>query len=108
MALLNPGLVHIDQTGMAGVAKKLGIPYAPCLLGFEGHGGNRTPTVRGIVVHEHNEQLIREAGTEVQSFEAEQACNDRRRFILLQWKRLMVGLLTKDRLEREYGNDGNE
>ena len=108
LALLNPGLVHIDQTGMAGVAKKLGIPYAPCLLGFEGHGGNRTPTVRGIVVHEHNEQLIREAGTEVQSFEAEQACNDRRRFILLQWKRLMVGLLTKDRLEREYGNDGNE
>jgi Rad4 beta-hairpin domain 3/Rad4 beta-hairpin domain 1 len=108
LALLNPGLVHIDQTGLAGVAKKLGIPYAPCLLGFEGHGGNRTPTVRGIVVHAHNEQLIREAGAEVHSFEVEQACSDRRRFLLLQWKRLMVGLLTKDRLEREYGNDDNK
>jgi xeroderma pigmentosum group C-complementing protein len=108
LALLNPGLVHIDQTGLAGVAKKLGIPYAPCLLGFEGHGGNRTPTVRGIVVHAHNEQLIREAGTEIQSFEVEKECSDRRRFLLLQWKRLMVGLLTKDRLEREYGNDDNK
>ena len=105
LALLNPGLVHIDQTGLAGVAKKLGIPYAPCLLGFEGHGGNRTPTVRGIVVHEHNEQLIREAGVEVQNFQVEKECNDRRRYLLLQWKRLMVGLLTKDRLDREYGGE---
>jgi xeroderma pigmentosum group C-complementing protein len=105
LALLNPGLVHIDQTGLAVVAKKLGIPYVPCLLGFEGHGGNRTPTVRGIVVHEHNAQIIREAGVEVQSYEIEQECNDRRRSLLLSWKRLMVGLLTKDRLDREYGQE---
>jgi xeroderma pigmentosum group C-complementing protein len=103
LALLNPGLVHIDQSGLANVAKKLGIPYAPCLVGFEGHGGNRTPTIRGIVVHEHNEPIIREAGIEVQSYEIEQQCKDRRRSLLLMWKRLMVGLLTKDRLDREYG-----
>jgi xeroderma pigmentosum group C-complementing protein len=39
LELLNPGLVHIDQRGIAKVAKKLGIPYAPCMLGFEGQGG---------------------------------------------------------------------
>ena len=54
LKLLNPGLVHLDEVGASKVAKKLGIPYAPCLLGFEGHGGNRTPSIRGIVVHEHN------------------------------------------------------
>lgn len=105
LALLNPGLVHIDQGGLGTVAKKLGIPYAPCLLGFEGHGGNRTPTVCGIVVHQHNEELIRAAGVEVASHAIEQEHNDRRQAILLRWKRLMVGLLTKARLDREYGSE---
>jgi xeroderma pigmentosum group C-complementing protein len=105
LALLNPGLVHIDQRGIATVAKKLGIPYAPCLLGFEGHGGNRTPTIRGIVVHQHNEQLVREAGMEVTSHAMQQEHDDRRKAIHLRWKRLMVGLLTKARVEREYGDD---
>lgn len=109
LALINPGLVHIDQKGLAVVAKNLGIPYAPCLLGFEGgRGGHRTPLVRGIVVHEHNAQLVREAGVEVHSHAIEQECQDRRHSILLRWKRLMVGLLTKDRIEREYGSDDNE
>lgn len=104
LALLNPGLAHIDQRGMAKVAKNLGIPYAPCLLGFEGHGGNRTPTVRGIVVHDHNALLIREAGAEVAGHSLQQEHEDRRKRTLLLWKKLMVGLVTQDRLEREYGN----
>jgi len=74
-------------------------------LGFEGHGGNRTPTIRGIVVHAHNAPLIREAGAEVQHHAVEKEHEDRRQAVLLRWKRLMVGLLTKERLDREYGSD---
>jgi Rad4 beta-hairpin domain 3 len=85
------------------VAKKLSIPYAPCLLGFEGHGGNRTPTIRGIVVHAHNERLMREASAEVSSYTMQQEQDSRRHGALQRWKKLFVGLLTKDRLEREYG-----
>jgi Rad4 beta-hairpin domain 3/Rad4 transglutaminase-like domain/Rad4 beta-hairpin domain 1/Rad4 beta-hairpin domain 2 len=108
LALLNPGLVHIDQPGLAAVAKKLGIPYAPCLLGFEGHGGNRTPMIRGIVVHKHNERLIREAAVEWQNHEAEVNDAKRRKTVLSRWKRLMVGLLTKERLDIEYGGEDEE
>ena len=103
LALLNPGLVHIDQPHVAKVAKKLGIPYVPCLLGFEGHGGNRTPTIRGIVVHRHNEELLREAHEEMASFLLQEEHENRERSILLRWKRLLVGVLTKERLERAYG-----
>jgi len=85
------------------VAKKLSIPYAPCLLGFEGHGGNRTPTIRGIVVHEHNAELLREAFTEYASSALEQEFEQRHASIYLKWKRLIVGILTKARLEEEYG-----
>lgn len=105
LALLNPGLVHIDERFVAKVAKRLGVAYAPCLLGFEGHGGNRTPTIRGIVVHAHNEELLREAHAEMASHFLQEEHDKKQQAILLRWKRLLVGVLTKDRLEREYGDN---
>lgn len=103
LALINPGLTHIDLPRLASIAKKLGIPYSPCMLGYEGHGGSGTPTIRGIVVHDHNVALLREAHVEWESHAIEKEQEDRRKEILKRWKRLVVGILTKDRLDREYG-----
>jgi len=102
LALINPGLEHIELRNIAKVAKKLNIPYAPCLLGFEGHGGNRTPTIRGIVVHEHNVELLREAHIEWESQIVEKDYKERERLIYGRWKRLIMGMLEKKRLEKEY------
>ena len=102
-ALLNPGLTHMDQTGLAPIARKLGIPYAPCMLGYDGHGGNRTAMIRGIVVHNQNVELLREASVEWESHAVEVENQERRFAILRRWKRLVVGMLTKERLDREYG-----
>lgn len=102
LALINPGLEHIELRNIAKVAKKLNIPYAPCLLGFEGHGGNRTPTIRGIVVHEHNVELLREAHIEWESQMVEKDYKERERLIYGRWKRLIKGMLEKKRLEKEY------
>jgi xeroderma pigmentosum group C-complementing protein len=74
-------------------------------LGFEGHGGNRTPTIRGIVVHEHNDELLREAHVEMESQLVEDEYKERQRLIYGKWKRLIKGVLTKERLAREYVND---
>jgi len=108
LALINPGLIYLEVRGIAKVAKKLEIPYAPCLLGFEGHGGNRIPTIRGIVVHEHNADLLRCAYTEWESQAVEQEHTQRRKAIYGRWKRLIVGILTKERLDRQYGGEENE
>jgi xeroderma pigmentosum group C-complementing protein len=106
LRLLNPGLCHIDEPRIAIVAKQLGIPYAPCLLGFEGHGGNTpTPCIRGIVVHQLNEEILREAHVEMASQFLEQSHEDHQRAVYGRWKKLLVGMLTKDRLEREYGDE---
>ncbi|GAX09508.1 xeroderma pigmentosum group C-complementing protein [Fistulifera solaris] len=107
-ALLPPGLLHIDVRGAAAVAKKLCIPYAPCLIGFEGHGGNRTPSISGIAVHEHNADLVREAMREVSQYEMLNEEERRRKTVLQRWKKVMVGLLLKERIEREYGISENE
>ena len=102
--LLNPGLTHMEEPRLAGIARKLGIPYAPCMLGFERHGGRGTPSIRGIVVHDHNVGLIREAAIEWESHVVEKERNERRKEVLKKWKRLVIGLLTKERLERDYGD----
>ncbi len=102
-ALLNPGLTHMDQTGLAPIARKLGIPYAPCMLGYDGKGVNRIVTIRGIVVHDHNVALMREASIEWESHAVEVEHMERQDAILRRWKRLVVGILTKERLDREYG-----
>ena len=105
LELLNPGLVHLDERRISMAAKKLGILYAPCLLGFEGHGGNRVPVIRGIVVHAHNADLLREANVEIQSGMLEQDNSKRQHEIYSRWKRLIVGLLTKERLEKDYPDE---
>jgi len=98
LALINPGLAHIDLPRVAPIARKLGIPYAPCMLGFE----KRAPSIRGIVVHDHNVDLLKEARLEWESHAVEKEREDRRKQVLNRWKRLVVGVMTKERLEREY------
>jgi xeroderma pigmentosum group C-complementing protein len=73
------------------------------MLGYDGHGGNRTATIRGIVVHDQNVELLREASVEWESHAVEVENQERRFAILRRWKRLVVGMLTKERLDREYG-----
>ena len=112
LELLNPGLVHVELHRIAKVAKKLNLPYAPCLLGFESNGvrggGGRKPTIRGIVIHEHNEELLREAHAGMSDYLLQQEYDDKKHSILSKWKRLLFGILTKDRLEREYGVDNDD
>lgn len=99
LALINPGLTHMDRKGLAPIAKKLGIPYAPCMLGYEGSHA----VVRGIVVHSHNVELMQMASVEYESHAVEKQRENKRKEIIKKWKRLVVGLMTKERLDREYG-----
>ena len=63
LVLLNPGLVHLRKKRIANVAKKLSILYAPRLVRFEG----AKPKIQGIVVHEHNSELLFEGHVECES-----------------------------------------
>lgn len=73
------------------------------MLGFEGNQGNCTPKIRGIVVHQHNKELVEEAFVEFQQHVEEQQETDRQRRVLGRWKKLINSLLVKNRLEKEYG-----
>ncbi|KAL7580146.1 hypothetical protein ACA910_012902 [Epithemia clementina (nom. ined.)] len=103
LALINPGLVHVDIPGDAvQAAKVLGVPYAPCLIGF-GNTGHGTPVIRGIVVHSHNAVMIEQAAAQIRQHKDELEQSSRERMALRRWKKLMHGILIKQRVEREYG-----
>ena len=103
LGLLNPGLVHIDMPGEAvHAAKVLGVPYAPCLIGF-GTSGKGGPVVRGIVVHSHNAAVIQQATEEIRQHKYEKENDERQERAKKLWKKLMVGILVKQRVAREYG-----
>ena len=47
---LPPGTAHLRGQGLAGVARLLGIDFAPALAGFDPQGGRMVPRIDGIVV----------------------------------------------------------
>jgi len=75
-AMINPGLEHIKEARMSLVAKKLGIPYAPCLVGFK--APLRTTS---IVVHHQNVNLLREAYVEFESHNVEKEYQKKQKLI---------------------------
>lgn len=105
LALIPPGLIHLEKPRMAFIAKKLAIPYAPCLVGFERFKGNGAPMVQGIVVHQGNADIILEAYAEWESKEIEDQLNDHQTKIIGRWKRLVFAALTDERLKKKYEND---
>lgn len=57
---LPPGTVHLRLPRVYLVAKKLGIDYAPAMIGFEFRKGGSTPVFEGIVVCTEFKDLILE------------------------------------------------
>lgn len=72
-AHLPPGAVHVRGGRPAQAAKKLGIRYAPAMLGFEGQGRSARPVVEGIVVHESAEEAVRDASRAMEEQRAKKA-----------------------------------
>lgn len=73
-AHLPPGAAHVRGVSRpAQAAKRLGIRYAPAMLGFEGQGRGARPVVDGIVVHESAVDAVRDACRAMQEQRAEKA-----------------------------------
>lgn len=103
------------------IAKEKKIKFAPCLTGFESNnnksdpsfyipGGQTsnsawTPKIRGIVIHEHNKDTISSEFEYWKNDLLEEENEKRRSRIYRQWRKLIKGMLTKDRLDREYGDE---
>ncbi|TPX63489.1 hypothetical protein SpCBS45565_g06575 [Spizellomyces sp. 'palustris'] len=100
--MLPIGAVHLQLNGVGRLAKKLGIDYANAVVGFEFHAGRSTPVINGIVVAEEFEDILIAAYEENLQLLREQEIKKRQRRVYIRWKKLIVSVLTKERLMREY------
>ncbi|CAH0552006.1 unnamed protein product [Brassicogethes aeneus] len=102
LCMLPKKCVHLQLPGLNKVARKLNIDCAAAIVGFDFHGGWSHPTYDGFVVcEEFKDTLIaawEEEQIEIEKKEGEKI--DKR--VYGNWKRLIKGLLIRERLKRKY------
>ncbi|XP_073122136.1 DNA repair protein RAD4 isoform X2 [Henckelia pumila] len=100
---LPPGTVHLPLPRIQHVARRLGIDFAPAMVGFEYRNDRSFPVFEGIVVCEEFKESILEAyAEEEERRNAEQKKQDEVR-ALSRWYQLLSSIVIRQRLNNSYG-----
>jgi len=100
--MLPAGTVHIPIQGMKAVVRKTGIDAAPAMVGWEFSGGGAHPVYDGVVVCQENAEVLMDAWNQEQEVQARRAEEKREKRVLDNWKRLIRGLVNKQRIMAKY------
>lgn len=100
--MLPPGTVHIPINGMKVVIRKCGIDAAPAMVGWDFSGGGAHPVYDGVVVCQENADALMDAWNQEQEIQAKRAEEKREKRVLDNWKKLVKGLVTKQRIMSKY------
>lgn len=100
--MLPKGAVHLPHKNIRKVARDLGIDHSEAITGFEFHKRRAVPTVSGIVVAEENKDMLLEAYYAQETLAVEKEMAKRKERALKKWKKLIVGLRVRSRIQGEY------
>ncbi|XP_015121057.1 DNA repair protein complementing XP-C cells homolog [Diachasma alloeum] len=100
--MLPKGAVHIDLPGLNRIARKLKIDCAPACVGFNFGCRGALPAFEGFIVPEEHEDILREAWEEEQVAAAKRAREKRDKRIWGNWRKLIRGLMIRERLAAKY------
>lgn len=103
--MLPIGTVHLKAPGLARVAAKLNIDCVPAVVGFEGHHRGCHPVFDGYVVCEEFQDTLMAAWEEEQVNISNREEEKRQKRVYGNWKKLIKGLLIKERLRTKYMKD---
>ncbi|CAM9115405.1 unnamed protein product [Discosporangium mesarthrocarpum] len=102
-AFLPAGTAHVQGDRIGLVATKLGIDYAPALVGFETKAGRQVPVLDGIIVCSEYSQVLQDAHAVWEQQNWERQVKARGLKVRKMWAKLVKGLLLGARLNEEYG-----
>ncbi|KAJ6766652.1 DNA REPAIR PROTEIN XP-C / RAD4 [Salix purpurea] len=101
---LPPGTVHLRLPRVFYVAKRLEIDYAPAMVGFEFRNGRSVPVFDGIVVcNEFKDAILEAYAEEEERRDAEEKKRNEAQAIC-RWYQLLSSIITRQRLNKSYGN----
>lgn len=106
-SMVPKGAVHIPYGGTARICKKLGIDYAEAVVGFEFGSKMAVPVIQGVVVAEENGGLVLDAWRAEQRAKREKERLQKEKQILQTWRKFIMGLRIMQRVQAEYGMDGD-
>lgn len=102
---LPPGTVHLRFPRLVPVAKRLGINFAPAMVGFDFRNGRSIPLYEGIVVCTEFKEVILEAYAEEEQRREEEERKREERQALSRWYQLLSSMVIRQRLNNTYMNN---
>ncbi|XP_068212328.1 DNA repair protein complementing XP-C cells homolog [Palaemon carinicauda] len=103
-SMLPKGCVHIPIAGLNRIAKKLNIDCASAITGFDFHSGWSHPVYEGFVVCEEYKDVLLDAWNQDQVEQAKRAEEKREKRIYNNWKKLIHGMMVRERVRENYGS----
>ncbi|XP_023031840.1 DNA repair protein complementing XP-C cells homolog isoform X1 [Drosophila willistoni] len=94
--------VHMRLPGLMRICKKLNIDCANAVIGFDFHQGACHPMYDGFVVCEEFEEVVTAAWEEDQEEQSRKAQEKYEARVYGNWKKLIRGLLIRERLKKKY------
>jgi len=103
--MLPPGTVHVQETIPKYLIRRTGIDAAPAMIGWDFSGGGCHPVFDGLVVCQENEVPLREAWAKEQELQEKREEEKREKRVLDHWKKLVRGLVIKQKIKIKYMKD---
>lgn len=96
------GCVQIPINGMSRVLRQTGIDAAPAMVGWDFSGGGAHPVYDGYVVCEENAEALMDAWNTEQELKLARDESKREKRVLENWKRLVKGLMFREKMKNKY------
>uniref|UniRef100_V5EFH2 Uncharacterized protein n=2 Tax=Kalmanozyma brasiliensis (strain GHG001) TaxID=1365824 RepID=V5EFH2_KALBG len=103
-SMLPAGAVHLAYSGVAKVAKKLGVPYAEAITGFEFRKQRGMPKITGVVVAQQNAELVEEAFWQQEQQDALKQQTKKMERAMKNWRKLINAVRIAKRVKEQYGD----
>ncbi|SPO24139.1 related to RAD4 - Excision repair protein [Ustilago trichophora] len=103
-SMLPAGAVHLPFSGVAKVAKKLGVPYAEAITGFEFRKQRGMPKITGVVVAQQNAELVEEAFWQQEQQDALKQQTKKMERAMKNWRKLINAVRIAKRVKEQYGD----
>lgn len=100
--MLPKGTKHLPIPGLNKVARRLGIDCAPAMTGWDYHGGWSHPVYDGYVVCEEHVETLMDAWRVANEEQEKREREKKEKRVYDNWRRLIRGLLIRDRLQTKY------
>lgn len=100
--MIPKGTVHLKLPGLNRIARKLNIDCAPAVVGFNFGGMGAVPAFEGFIVCSEFADILSEAWQTEQIEATKRAKEKRDKRIYGNWRKLIKGLLIRERLAAKY------